>query len=64
LNALARVDAPKVQVVEMCFLGGLTVDETAVVLRISPVTVRREWRAAKIWLHQKLTGQRPFTVNT
>ena len=48
LNALARVEARKVQVVEMRFFGGLTVDETAVVLRISPVTVRREWSAAKI----------------
>ena len=57
LNALARVDARKVQVVEMRFFGGLTVDETAVVLRISPVTVRRDWSAAKIWLYRELTGQ-------
>jgi RNA polymerase sigma-70 factor, ECF subfamily len=57
LNALARVDPRKVQVVEMRFFGGLTVDETAVVLRISPVTVRRDWSAAKIWLYRELTGQ-------
>lgn len=64
LNALARVDPRKVQVVEMRFFGGLTVDETAVVLEISPVTVRRDWSAAKIWLYRELTGQalarRPF----
>ena len=62
LNALARVDARKVQVVEMRFFGGLTVDETAVVLKISPVTVRRDWSAAKIWLYRELTGQRPPSV--
>lgn len=56
LNALARVDPRKVQVVEMRFFGGLTVDETAVVLAISPVTVRRDWRAAKLWLYRELTG--------
>jgi RNA polymerase sigma factor (TIGR02999 family) len=56
LNALARVDPRKVQVVEMRFFGGLSVEETAVVLEISPVTVRRDWRAAKIWLYRELTG--------
>lgn len=62
LNALARVDHRKVQVVEMRFFGGLTVDETAVVLKVSPVTVRRDWSAAKIWLYRELTGQRPPSV--
>jgi RNA polymerase sigma-70 factor (ECF subfamily) len=57
LNALARVDPRKVQVVEMRFFGGLTVDETAEVLKVSPVTVRRDWSAAKIWLYRQLTGQ-------
>jgi RNA polymerase sigma-70 factor, ECF subfamily len=56
LNALARVDARKVQVVELRFFGGLTVEETAEVLKVSPVTVRREWSAAKIWLFRELTG--------
>jgi hypothetical protein len=40
----------------MRFVGGFTVDETAVVLRISPVIVRREWGAAKIWLYREPTG--------
>ena len=57
LHALARVDPRKVQVVEMRFFGGLTVDETAMVLKISPVTVRRDWSAAKIWLYRELTGR-------
>ena len=57
LKALARVDLRKVQVVEMRFFGGLSVDETATVLKVSPVTVRRDWSSAKIWLHRELTGE-------
>ena len=52
LNALGRVDPRKVRVVEMRFFGGLGVEETAVVLRVSPVTVRRDWSSAKIWLYR------------
>jgi RNA polymerase sigma factor (TIGR02999 family) len=57
LNALARVDPRKVRVVEMRFFGGLSVDETAMVLKVSPVTVRRDWSSAKIWLYRELTGE-------
>ena len=56
LCARARVDARKVRVVEMRFFAGLTVEETAVVLKVSPVTVRRDWSSAKIWLYRELTG--------
>lgn len=56
MNALGRIDARKVQVVEMRFFGGLTVEETAEVLKISPVTVKREWRAARAWLYRELSG--------
>src|ERR1035441_2972068 len=56
MNALARIDPRKVQVVEMRFFGGLSVEETAEVLKISTVTVKREWRAAKAWLYRELTG--------
>jgi RNA polymerase sigma-70 factor (ECF subfamily) len=56
MNALARIDPRKVQVVEMRFFGGLSVEETAEVLKVSPVTVKREWRAAKVWLYRELTG--------
>src|SRR5450755_133508 len=47
MNALARIYPRKVQVVEMRFFGGLSVEETAEVLHVSAVTVKREWRAAK-----------------
>jgi RNA polymerase sigma-70 factor (ECF subfamily) len=50
MNALARFDPRKVQVVEMRFFGGLSVEETAEVLRVSPVTVMRDWSTAKAWL--------------
>jgi RNA polymerase sigma factor (TIGR02999 family) len=55
LKALARVDARKAQVVEMRFFGGLSVEESAEVLEVSPVTVMRDWRAAKAWLHREVT---------
>jgi RNA polymerase sigma factor (TIGR02999 family) len=56
LNALALLDPRKVQVVEMRFFGGLTLEETAEVLKVSPVTVRRDLRTAKAWLYRELTG--------
>jgi RNA polymerase sigma-70 factor (ECF subfamily) len=56
LDALARIDPRKVQVVEMRFFGGLSVEETAEVLKISPVTVMRDWSTAKAWLFRELTG--------
>jgi len=56
LNALARIDPRKVQVVEMRFFGGLSVEETAEVLKISAVTVMRDWSTAKGWLYRELTG--------
>lgn len=56
MNALARIDPRKVQVVEMRFFGGLSVEETAEVLKVSPVTVRRDWSTAKVWLYRELTG--------
>jgi RNA polymerase sigma-70 factor, ECF subfamily len=54
MNALARLDPRKVQVVEMRFFGGLSVEETAEVLQVSPVTVRRDWSLAKVWLYREL----------
>jgi RNA polymerase sigma-70 factor, ECF subfamily len=56
LIALARFDPRKVQVVEMRFFGGLNVEETAEVLKVSPVTVMRDWSTAKAWLYRELTG--------
>ena len=56
MNALAQIDPRKVQVVEMRFFGGLSVEETAEVLKISAITVKRDWRAARAWLYRELTG--------
>jgi RNA polymerase sigma factor (TIGR02999 family) len=56
LNALAQLDERKVRVVELRFFGGLSVEETAQVLKVSPVTVRRDWSSAKVWLYRELTG--------
>ena len=59
LNALAALAPRKAQVVELRFFGGLSVDETAEVLHVSPITVMREWRTAKAWLYHELTDQPP-----
>jgi RNA polymerase sigma-70 factor (ECF subfamily) len=59
MNALGRIDPRKVQVVEMRFFGGLSVEETAEVLKVSTVTVKRDWRAARAWLYRELTGGTP-----
>jgi RNA polymerase sigma factor (TIGR02999 family) len=55
LNALATMDARKSQIVELRFFGGLSVEETAEVLKISPRTVKREWSLARAWLYSELT---------
>jgi RNA polymerase sigma-70 factor, ECF subfamily len=56
MDVLARLDPRKVQVVEMRFFGGLSVKETAKVLKVSPVTVMRDWSTAKAWLYRELVG--------
>jgi RNA polymerase sigma-70 factor, ECF subfamily len=56
MSALARRDPRKVQVVEMRFFGGLSVEETAEVLKVSAVTVMRDWSTARAWLYRELTG--------
>lgn len=67
LNELARLDARKAQVVEMRFFAGLSVDEIAEVLKVSPITVMRDWSTAKAWLYRELTQGKsdgPGTVET
>jgi RNA polymerase sigma factor (TIGR02999 family) len=54
LERLATLDSRKAQVVELKYFGGLNYDEMAEVLRISPVTVRRDWEFAKVWLYTEL----------
>lgn len=56
MNTLARLDSRKVQIIEMRFFGGLSVEETAEVLKVSPVTVMRDWTSAKAWLYREMTG--------
>ena len=56
MNTLAQLDPRKAQVVEMRFFGGLNVDETASVLKVSPATVMRDWGTAKTWLYRELAG--------
>ena len=55
LRALAEIDPRKSQVVEMRYFGGLTAEESAEVLGVSPLTVMRDWRAAKAWLLRAIT---------
>ena len=57
LKSLTEVDPRKSQVVEMRFFGGLSVEETAEVLKVSPDTVLRDWRLAKLWLLRELSGE-------
>jgi RNA polymerase sigma factor (sigma-70 family) len=57
LNALAEIDPRKVQVVEMRFFAGLSVDEVAELLNVSKETVMRDWRLAKVWLLRQLEGE-------
>jgi RNA polymerase sigma factor (TIGR02999 family) len=54
LEALARMDPRRAQVIELRFFGGLSVDETADVLAVSPQTVMRDWKLARAWLMREL----------
>jgi RNA polymerase sigma factor (TIGR02999 family) len=55
LSSLSKIDVRKGRVVELRYFGGLTIEETGAVLRISPETVLRDWRMAKTWLFRELT---------
>ena len=65
LDALAKIDARKAQVIELRFFGGLSVEETAAALAISQESVMRDWRLARAWLARALRiggeyGPRPM----
>jgi RNA polymerase sigma factor (TIGR02999 family) len=64
LDALGQLDARKAQVVEMRFFGGLTEEEIAEALDVSPETVRRDWRLARSWLRRKLSGEQTARILT
>lgn len=58
LKSLLKIDGRKCRVVELRYFGGLSVDETAEVLGISPETAKRDWRMARTWLFAALTGEK------
>jgi RNA polymerase sigma factor (TIGR02999 family) len=58
LSALDKLDARKSQVVELRFFGGLSVEETAEVLKVSPDTIMRDWKLAKVWLLRAMSGEK------
>jgi RNA polymerase sigma-70 factor, ECF subfamily len=58
LESLAEFDVRKARVVEMRFFGGLSVEETAAALRVSPQTVMRDWKLARAWLRREINNDR------
>jgi RNA polymerase sigma-70 factor (ECF subfamily) len=56
LESLATLDERQARIVELRFFGGMTIEETAAVLEISPATVKREWQMAKAWLQVQMQG--------
>jgi RNA polymerase sigma factor (TIGR02999 family) len=59
LESLTRIDPRRARVIELRFFGGLSVEETAEVLQVSPQTVMRDWRLARAWLARELRGDQP-----
>lgn len=59
LNRLARLDAQQARIVELRYFGGLTIEEIAETLDISPATVKRHWTLARAWLKRELAGEAP-----
>ena len=64
LNGLTKLDSRKSHVVELRFFGGLSVEETAEVLKVSSETVMRDWKFAKVWLARELSGEQPDGART
>lgn len=58
LNRLAAMDADQSRIIELRYFGGLTIEETAEVMKSSPATVKREWQMARAWLHQELSDRK------
>ncbi len=57
LERLAKLDPRKSKLVELRFFGGLSVEETAAILKVSPFTVIRDWTFAKVWLHREMSAE-------
>ena len=58
LNELAKLDQQQCRIVEMRFFGGLSIEETADALNLSPTTVKRHWATARLWLHHQMSNER------
>lgn len=56
LKVLAELDPRKSRIIELRFFGGLSIEETAEIMEVSPVTVTREWRAARAWLRREMSS--------
>ncbi|MEO8460153.1 MAG: sigma-70 family RNA polymerase sigma factor [Dokdonella sp.] len=56
LSRLEQLDADKGRIVELRYFGGLTIEETALAMDLSPATVKRHWQSARVWLYDALTG--------
>ena len=56
LSRLEELDPKQGRIVELRFFGGLSIEETAEVVGVSPATVKREWALARAWLHRELTS--------
>jgi len=63
LRKLGELDPTLVQIVELRYFGGLTVEETAEVVGVSPATVKRQWTLARVWLKRALDGDAPRSVD-
>lgn len=57
LTGLARLDPQQSQIVELRFLGGLSIEETAELPELSPATIKRHWANARVWLHHEMSGE-------
>ena len=64
LASLSQLDARQSRVVELRFFGGLTVEETAEVLKVSAATVRRDWSVARAWLRREMVGGKEETAKS
>ncbi len=59
LDALAQIDMQQSRIVELRYFGGLTIEETSKVMKLSPATIKREWAMARAWLYDALAGDAP-----
>ena len=57
LTRLAEIDERKSRVVELRFFGGMSIEETAEALRVSPITIKRDWSTAKAWLYREIANE-------